>query len=62
MIELNYNYITKFSNQEKEEFKSRISHQAWEFFNGQMSIVKTIHKKRLHKADLNPKNIGSYVL
>lgn len=61
MIELIYNYITKFSNQEQEEFKSRISYQAWEFFNTQMSIVETIHKKGLHKADLNPKNIGSYV-
>lgn len=61
MIELIYNYITKFDKQEQEEFRQRISHQAREFFNRQMSIVEIIHKKGLHKADLNPKNMGSYV-
>lgn len=61
MIELIYNYLTKFNNQEQEEFRQRISHESWEFFNAQMTIVETIHKKGLHKADLNPKNTGSYV-
>jgi NAD+ synthase (glutamine-hydrolysing) len=61
MIELIYNYLTKFNNQEQEEFMQRISPEAWEFFKKQMLIVETIHKKGLHKSDLNPKNMGSYI-
>lgn len=61
MIELIYNYVIKFDNGEKEAFKLRISQSAWEFFNSQMAIVESIHKKGLHKADLNPKNMGKYI-
>lgn len=61
IIELIYNYLIKFNNQEQEEFRQRISPEAQQFFSTQMEIVEAIHKKGLHKADLNPKNIGSYI-
>lgn len=62
IIELVYNYIVKFSTDEKENFKSRISLEAWNDFQTQMEIVESIHKKGLHKANLNPKNIGSFTI
>lgn len=61
MVELVYNYIHIFTKQEQNEFKSRIGDKAWKLFESNIQIVETIHKKGLHKADLNPKNIGQYI-
>lgn len=60
MVELVYNYIVIFTEEEKEQFKSRLTEDGLKLFEYNMQIVKTIHKKGLHKADLNPKNIGKY--
>lgn len=61
MIELVYNYIQIFDFNEKKDFQSRISFDTWKKFETYVNIVETIHKRGLHKADLNPKNIGSYI-
>lgn len=59
MVELVYNWLMVFTKKEQEQFKSRISEDAWKLFISYMDIVESIHEKGLHKADLK-KNIGQY--
>ncbi len=60
MVELIYNYLYNFSQEEKDKFISSLSSDALEQFNKEKVIVDAIHKRGSHKADLNPKNIGKY--
>ncbi len=60
MVELIYNYLYNFTQEEKDKFISSLSSDALEQFNKEKTIVDTIHKRGSHKADLNPKNIGKY--
>ena len=60
MVELIYNYLYNFTQEEKDKFISSLSSEALEQFNKENAIVDAIHKRGSHKADLNPKNIGKY--
>ncbi len=56
-VELIYNFIMKFTPEEKKEFITGLCPQALEQFVREKEIVQGIHERGLHKADLNPKNI-----
>lgn len=59
-IELIYTYLVVFDDYEREKFKEDLDQKSLEQFEHDKEIVIKIHNKGLHKADLNPKNIGSH--
>lgn len=59
MVELVYIYLFKFDEVKRETFKSSLCKAAKDQFDHEFQIIQKIHEKGLHKADLNPKNMGS---
>ena len=62
MIELVYNYIELWNNQQRREFLERISEdpEALQQFFEEKKLIEAIHNRGLHKADINPKNMGKF--
>ncbi len=58
MVELVYNFIKKFSEEERNSFIERLGNEAREQFYREKELIDTIHNRGAHKADLNPKNMG----
>lgn len=61
-IELIYNYINIFTPEQQTEFINRLSDKSLDQFNRAKNIAEQIHNRGLHKADLNPKNIGNILI
>lgn len=59
MVELIYNTIFKFTAEERAAWLASLPAPAKEQFDHEADLVEAIHRKGVHKADLNPKNIGS---
>jgi NAD+ synthase (glutamine-hydrolysing) len=59
MVELAYIYLFSFSEERKAEFLASLSSDAKSQFDKELAYIQGIHKKGQHKADLNPKNMGS---
>jgi NAD+ synthase (glutamine-hydrolysing) len=59
-VELVYNYIVNYSQEERESFIATLSEEAKNQFDREKAIIDSIHNKGAHKADLNPKNMGKY--
>ncbi len=60
MVELVYNFVEKFSEEERNSFIERLGNEAREQFYREKELIDTIHKRGAHKADLNPKNMGNH--
>jgi NAD+ synthase (glutamine-hydrolysing) len=63
MIELVYNYIQLWNNQQRREFLERISKdpEALKQFFEEKELIEAIHNRGLHKVDINAKNMGKYL-
>ncbi len=62
MIELIYNYIELWTEEQRKAFLERIKEdpEALEQFFEEKKLIEAIHNRGLHKADINPKNMGKY--
>jgi NAD+ synthase (glutamine-hydrolysing) len=60
MVELVYNYMMKFTPEEQYNFISSLGPEALEQFTLEKKLIDAIHNRGVHKADLNPKNMGCY--
>lgn len=59
MVELVYIYLFNFDEERRVAFKSSLGAEARAQFDKEFEVIQMIHNKGLHKADLNPKNMGS---
>ncbi len=62
MIELVYNYIELWIEEQRRAFLERIKvdPEALEQFFEEKKLIEAIHNRGLHKADINPKNMGKF--
>ncbi len=62
MIELVYNYIELWTHEQRKDFLDRIKgdSEALEQFIEEKKLIEAIHNRGLHKADINPKNMGNF--
>lgn len=58
-VELVYNYLFRMEEEEREQFLTDLCVEAREQFDREFEMIKAIHDRGSHKADLNPKNMGS---
>lgn len=59
MVELVYLFVHQFDEARKEDFLASLCPEARSQFDKELEVIQRIHNKGLHKADLNPKNMGS---
>ena len=59
MVELIWTYLKVWDESERISFKENLCSEALEQFDREFAIVEEIHLRGLHKADINPKNIGN---
>ena len=61
MVELYWMFLFTLTDAERDQFLSDIStdSKSQQQFEKESNLIKAIHDRGLHKADLNPKNMGS---
>jgi NAD+ synthase (glutamine-hydrolysing) len=59
MVELVYIYLFYFDEERKASFLSKLGADARAQFDREFELIQRIHERGQHKADLNPKNMGS---
>ena len=59
MVELVYIYLFNYTEDQRTQFLNRLSSDAKIQFEKEFENIQLIHEKGRHKADLNPKNMGS---
>jgi NAD+ synthase (glutamine-hydrolysing) len=59
MVELVYTFVTYYDDSRKESFLSALCAEARSQFDREFEEIQRIHKRGQHKADLNPRNMGS---
>ena len=59
MVELVYMFVFNFDAEHKVSFLSSLGAEARQQFDREFAIIQRIHERGQHKADLNPKNMGS---
>ena len=59
MIELITGWWNNASPEERDSWKTNLSEEARVQFEEEYELIEMIHKRGRHKADLNPKNMGS---
>jgi NAD+ synthase (glutamine-hydrolysing) len=59
MVELVYTFIHSFSEAQQAEFLHSLCPEARDQFDREREVITAIHNRGMHKADLNPKNMGS---
>mmetsp|Transcript_8841 Transcript_8841/g.15050 ORF Transcript_8841/g.15050 Transcript_8841/m.15050 type:complete len:320 (+) Transcript_8841:143-1102(+) len=59
MVELVYMYVFNFDETRKREFLAGLSPEAKSQFDREYATIQRIHQRGQHKADLNPRNMGS---
>ena len=59
MVELVYVFLHQYTVAEQANFVDSLCPDSREQFERELDVIRAIHNKGLHKADLNPKNMGS---
>lgn len=59
MVELVYLFVFQFDAGRKEKFLASLGAEARSQFDRELEMIQRIHNRGQHKADLNPKNMGS---
>jgi NAD+ synthase (glutamine-hydrolysing) len=59
MVELVYIFVFHFTEERKAAFLSSLGPEARLQFDQEFASIQRIHERGHHKADLNPKNMGS---